>query len=154
VGINVIGENGAILLAASRYPPGQERAREALARHFEMAPTRQSGTRVTLRGSVIDFPDIEGVGVPEEVREACRAGNTRAVAFAPMLSAGRGIGSIWVARGAAGPMSEKDQALLKSFADQAVIAIQNTRLFTELQERNKALTEALEQQTATSQILR
>src|SRR5439155_23157207 len=53
-----------------------------------------------------------------------------------------------------GPFSEGDMALLQTFADQAVIAIENVRLFTELGASNRDLTEALEQQTATSEILR
>ena len=64
------------------------------------------------------------------------------------------IGAICVGRRRARAVSDKQVALLKTFADQAVIAIENVRLFTELEARNRDLTEALEQQTATSEILR
>ena len=62
--------------------------------------------------------------------------------------------AIAVRRAEALPFSERQIELLRTFADQAVIAIENVRLFKELEERNKSLTEALEQQTATSEILR
>ena len=71
-----------------------------------------------------------------------------------MLRDGEPVGAITVWRGAVGPFSARQVALLQTFADQAVIALENVRLFTELQARNRALTEALEQQTATSEILK
>ena len=71
-----------------------------------------------------------------------------------MLREGAPIGVITVARAEAGPFSANEIELLKTFADQAVIAVENVRLFTELQASNRELTTALDTQTATSDILR
>jgi len=147
VGVNLVDDNGGVVLAASRYPADEKSNIDALERYFEEAAARKSGTQLKLRRAVLDFADLErGRDVPDEVREACRISSAKAIALAPMVSAGRGIGSIWVARAEANPLSESDKALLKTFADQAVIAIQNSRLFHDTKE-------ALEQQTATAEVL-
>jgi signal transduction histidine kinase len=71
-----------------------------------------------------------------------------------MLREGAPIGVIFAARAAPGPFSDTEIELVKTFADQAVIAVENVRLFTELQASNRELTTALDTQTATSDILR
>src|SRR5206468_7131131 len=118
-------------------------------------PTRAlySG-RAILERAVVHIPDVD-VDDPEYQHHAVtHAIGWRSGLWVPMLREGAPIGVIMVARAVAGPFSDNEVELLKTFADQAVIAVENVRLFTELQATNHELTTALDQQTATSDILR
>jgi putative methionine-R-sulfoxide reductase with GAF domain len=98
--------------------------------------------RLVTYADVLADPDV-----PEGLRRiASQFGESYSVAVAPMLWEGRSIGSILVGRPELRAFDEKEQRLLRTFADQAVIAIQNARLFNETKE-------ALEQQTATAEVL-
>ena len=101
---------------------------------------------------VHDLLAPEGEQFPRN-REFARRTNVRTVLCVPLLRDGEGIGVIVLRRTEVLPFSDKQIALLQTFADQAVIAIGNVRMFEQVQARTRDLTESLEQQTATSEVL-
>jgi GAF domain-containing protein/DNA-binding response OmpR family regulator/anti-sigma regulatory factor (Ser/Thr protein kinase) len=126
----------------------------AIHRIFPMRPNRNTWVgRAILERAVVHVPDVMSVPDFKFVGVAEAIGYRSALAV-PLLREGRPIGAIRISRAEARPFSESQIALIQTFADQAVIAIENVRLFQELQARNRDLTEALEQQTATADILR
>jgi signal transduction histidine kinase len=145
MGIALAGEDGMVRLAAQQGPVEN---REAFERTFPVPLSAESGSGIAiLERRVVHYADVEAdPDVPPYVRRSTAAGGTRSVIIAPLIWEGRGIGAIFVGRRTPGPFSDKDVALLRTFADQAVIAIQNSRLFNETRE-------ALEQQTATAEVL-
>jgi signal transduction histidine kinase/gas vesicle protein len=111
--------------------------------------------RSVLDGRTVHVLDLQAMGdeFPEGQEHARRLGLATVLAV-PLMRAGVGIGSISLRRTEAQLFTPRQAALLETFANQAVIAIENVRLFTELQASNRELTTALDTQTATSDILR
>ena len=106
-----------------------------------------------LEGKVVHVADVEAD--PEYTfADAGKLGGYRTALGVPMLREDVPIGVMSLTRSDVRPFTDRQIELVSTFADQAVIAIENVRLFDEVQARTRELTEALEQQTATSAILR
>src|SRR5262249_44473989 len=119
-------------------------------------PLESSPGRAILEKRTVHLEDIlqELDWHAPEVQAGVRRAGLRTIVALPLLREQTAIGAIVIRRLEVRPFSEKQIRLLQTFADQAVIAIENVRLFKELQTSNRDLTTALDKQTATSDILR
>ena len=117
-----------------------------------LANTAGVSGRALLSGTSVHVRDMRDD--PELAQAPTAQVGHRTVLSVPMMREGVPIGVITVARARVEPFSDRQVELLQTFADQAVIAIENVRLFTELQTSNRDLTTALDTQTATADILR
>jgi PAS domain S-box-containing protein len=124
----------------------------AFARQRTLVPGRSSMTgRVALEGRVVHITDIRAD--PDFALPETLASGRRTMLGVPLLREGAVLGVISLARKRVEPYNERQIELVRTFADQAVIAMENARLLSELQARTRDLEESLEYQTATSDVL-
>jgi GAF domain-containing protein len=144
-------EGDAFKLAANF---GQSAAHVAAMQRYSHRPGRETcAGRVLLEGRPVQIPDCEAD--PEyKAPDVLRLSGNRAILGVPLLREGLPIGVLTLTRSTTRPFTEKQIELTMIFADQAVIAIENARLFDEVQARTRELSESLEQQTATSEVLK
>ncbi|MGI9024886.1 MAG: GAF domain-containing protein [Burkholderiaceae bacterium] len=158
--ISLIGEDGRLHIGAMHAhatptdEPGWSQAElQRRAEHMRSLyprPLSGTGAEAAIRAhGVLSFPDVvNGLNVPPSVRELAQGmGLNYSIIMAPLMRGDEGIGAISLMRRTLGTFTDKEGTLLKTFADQAVIAIQNSRLFNDTQQ-------ALRHQTASADILR
>ncbi|MEQ1806384.1 MAG: GAF domain-containing protein, partial [Burkholderiaceae bacterium] len=144
MGVYLVGDDGMVHQAAMRgmYV-------DRLKPLFPVAFAGSATQAAIAHGHVVCYPDVlHGPDTPPVLRSLAQGlGENYALAQAPMMWEGRGIGALNVARVDMRPFTKKESDLLETFARQAVIAIQNARLFNETRQ-------SLERQTATAEILK
>ena len=142
---------GSISEAVAHYGVTPEFHEQMKMRKFQPGRGTIAG-RVLLEGNVVHVHDVRSD--PEYIMTAvAEMLGVRTVLGVPLLREGTPIGMFFVMRRTVRPFTERQIELLSTFADQAVIAIENARLFEAEQQRTRELSEALEQQTATSEVL-
>ena len=135
----------------AHYGLGREAVQHGLLQPLRLDRNSVTG-RVALDGKIIQIPDV--LADPEyHVTDHQQAFGYRTILGVPLLRDGAMIGVLSLTRDEVIPFTDKQIELVTTFADQAVIAIENVRLFEAEQQRTRELSESLEQQTATSEVL-
>src|SRR5712671_2857579 len=134
-------------LHLAAYTPTNAAADDALKASFPRRLEEFPTFALVRDGETVQFADTESEEVPAANRELGRLRGFRSVLFTPLMNRGTPVGMISVTRADPGAFAAHHVQLLQTFADQAVIAIENVRLFNETRE-------ALEQQTATAEVLK
>ncbi|MDN5005242.1 GAF domain-containing protein [Bradyrhizobium sp. GCM10027634] len=141
--LQFIGDELHLVAFTPTSPEADEGLKSSFPRRIEDFPT----FALVRGGETIQFPDAEAEGVPEPNRNLARLRGFRSVLFMPLMNRGTAAGMISVTRTETGAFAPDLVQLLQTFADQAVIAIENANLFNETKE-------TLERQTATADILK
>jgi len=147
----VLPEDGEVRLAAIAEADPELKARWSELFPFPLTRDHMHGVAI-LERRLVDVPDVLRSDAAEPGRQNFLTSGYRAITIIPMLREQAAIGAISVIRPSPGPLSEKQLSLLKTFADQAVIAIENVRLFQELEARTQELTRSVEELKALGEV--
>jgi signal transduction histidine kinase len=135
-------------IVASNSTQGTNTDKSPMPLDDDSLPTSQA----VMRKEVVQIPDTFADGVSARIRQRGEQRGFRSLMIAPMLRESSPMGTIHVHRATPGRFTEKEVALLETFASQAVIAIENVRLFKELQAQTTALTRSVGQLTALGEV--
>src|SRR5262245_36051645 len=149
---NLLRPKGGVLQLAATYGHSSE-YREYMESHAIPVGRGSVAGRTVLEGKTIQIPDV--LADPQyELTESAKIAGFRTTLGVPLLREGTPIGVITLQHKTVRPFTDKQIELVTTFADQAVIAIENVRLFDEVQARTEELSESLQQQTATADVLK
>src|ERR1019366_4345524 len=149
-GLRFIGDE----LHLAAFTPTNAAADEVLKASFPRPLAEFPPFELVRDGETVEFTDTESEDVPPLIRDLARLRGYRSMLFNPLMSSGTPIGIISVTRRETGTFASHHVQLVRTFADQAVIAIENVRLFDEVQAKTRDLSEALTYQTGSANILR
>jgi hypothetical protein len=151
-GVVYLYDGDRMRIAATRHFSSEAMSRIQGIQELKRPERSHLAGRAILDRAIVHVRDV--LADPEYSRELAIAGGWRAVLSVPLLRDGEPVGALSVAKAEPTPFSDRQIHLLSTFADQALIAIENVRLFEAEKQRTAELSESLQQQTATADVLK